>query len=133
MRVIVATKDTQGASPGDYSWTVAGELVTPVVANCSSPDRCGCGRGFPGLASAKSTTTATVVDLPHITLNDLGDAIFDWLDRGGWLDLIPSDDWHELVEEHVEAIQEVAEWFPVGTIIGRHGDHVFARKAQLAA
>ena len=54
MKVLVATKESQGELPGDYSWTVEGELVTAVVCECSSPKKCGCGRGFPGLASATS-------------------------------------------------------------------------------
>ena len=66
MLVLVATNETQGQSSDDYSYTVAGELVTAVVTECESKD-CGCGRGFPGLASAFATTTAQVVDLPHLT------------------------------------------------------------------
>ena len=43
--------------------------------------------GFPGLASGFATTTAMVVDRPGVTEDDLRDAVFDWMDRGGWIDL----------------------------------------------
>ena len=60
MLVLVATTDTQGEVAGDYFQGVDGELVTPVTVECCVPDRCGCGRSFPGLVSARATTTALV-------------------------------------------------------------------------
>ena len=121
MLVLVATKQGQGEVPGDYSWTVEGELVTPVVAECSAGDRCGCSRGFPGLASSRATTTAMVVDLEHLTEADVREAITDSLERGGWFDLVPPEEAHELVDEHVECIAEVCAVFPVGVLVGRNG------------
>ncbi len=133
MLVLVATRQGQGEVQGDYSWTVEGELVTPVVAECSSGDRCGCSRGFPGLASSRATTTAQVVDLDHLTERDVRDAITDSLERGGWFDLIPADEAHELVDEHVECIAEVCAAFPVGSVLGRSGSTVFDRSIARAA
>ncbi len=133
MLVLVATRQGQGDVQGDYSWTVEGELVTPVVAECSSGDRCGCSRGFPGLASSRATTTAQVVDLDHLTERDVRDAITDSLERGGWFDLIPADEAHELVDEHVECIAEVCAAFPVGSVLGRSGSTVFDRSIARAA
>ena len=60
MLVLIATNELQGTAPDDYAWTVEGELVTPVATECASADRCGCARGFPGLESARATTTAMV-------------------------------------------------------------------------
>lgn len=133
MLVLLATKELQGEAAGDYSWTVEGELVTPVAAECASGDRCGCSRGFPGLASSKATTTAMVADLAHLTDADLRDAIADSLERGGWFDLIPADEAHELIDEHVECIAEVCASFPVGAVIGRRGSLVFDRSIARAA
>lgn len=150
MLVLTATNELQGTVDGDYAHTVEGELVTPVVASCSDA-RCGCDRGFPGLASARATTTAMVVDLPHVTAADLRDAVHESLVRGGWLDLLRQaasmhgqdtvgDDadtteaeLREIVDEHVDAITAVCAAFPVGTVVGRHGREVVARSLPTAA
>jgi hypothetical protein len=149
MLVLTATNELQGSVDGDYAHTVEGELVTPVVAACSDV-RCGCDRGFPGLASARATTTAMVVDLPHVTGADLRDAVHESLVRGGWLDLLreaasaddagddghgadPEAELHDIVDEHVDAIAAVCAAFPVGTVVGRHGPQVVARSLPTAA
>ncbi len=137
MLVLVATRDGQGAVDGDYCWAVEGELVTPVVAECASGARCGCSRGFPGLASGKATTTAVVVDLPLLTKADLRNAVADSLERGGWVDLLPPDEADEvigeIIDEHVECIEEVSAAFGAGSIIGRSGPRVFERSVAEAA
>ena len=156
MLVLVATNELQGTEPGDYAWTVEGELVTPVATDCASGERCGCNRGFPGLASGRATTTAMVVDRPGVGPSDLRDAVFDWLDRGGWIDLLrqtatdrsltagrdgdpePCD--HDVeamvdavIDEHVDMIEEVCSAFPEGTVIVRQGPLVSARIHPRAA
>ena len=141
MRVLVATNEGQGEMTHDYTWTVEGELVTPVVAECRTPDACGCATGFPGLASSRATTTAMVADLAHISEADLRDVIEGALERDGWFDLLedsPDDDTNrmlasELVDEHVECIAAVCDRFPVGTVLGRTGDLVFSRSVDQAA
>ena len=85
MLVLIATNEQQGSDPADYSFTVEGELVTPLANECASGGQCGCNRGFPGLASGFATTTAMVVDRPGVTEDDLRDAVFG-LDGPGWLD-----------------------------------------------
>ena len=75
MLVLIATGELQGTQPDDYSFTVEGELVTPVAAECASGERCGCDRGFPGLASGFATTTAMVAERPGVTEDDLRDAV----------------------------------------------------------
>jgi len=147
MLVLIATNELQGTVDGDYAWTVEGELVTPVVVECRSGDRCGCRRGFPGLGSERATTTAMVVDRPELTQEDLRRAVRDWLDRGGWVDLLTDgvserlglDPDHfevctevdeiveDMVDEHVDNIALVCRSFPVGTVIARDGDLVRER------
>lgn len=158
MRVLVATNELQGSTHGDYAWTVEGELVTPLAVECCSPHDCGCARGFPGLASAKATTTAMVVDRPGVNTTDLCDAVRDYLERGGWVDLFEQaaevdeagdhehdgesflgdlhdvDDMIEsLIDEHVDAILQICREFPVGTVVQRDGDFVWARAHPKAA
>lgn len=157
MLVLIATNDLQGIAEGDYAWTVEGELVTPVATECASGERCGCNRGFPGLASGYATTTAMVVDRPGVTEADLRDAVYDWLDRGGWIDLLEQtaidrsiaaghhgslaideyDDIDTMVDsviaEHLDMIHEVCSSFPEGTVIVRRGPLVAARSRPFAA
>ena len=161
MLVMIATNELQGTSPDDYSFTVEGELVTPLAAECDSGDRCGCARGFPGLASGFATTTAMVAERPGVTEDDLRDAVFDWLDRTGWIDLFEQtardrarlpidrhddDDADEfdidgdvddliesIIDEHVDCIHQVCAAYPVGTVVARHGTRVMQRSYPSAA
>ena len=133
MLVLVATEEMQGTVDGDYFWAIEGELVTPVVAECATPESCGCGAGFPGLATSRATTTATITELAHLTENDLRNVIEGALERDGWFDLIDAGEAHELVDEHVDCIAAVCASFPVGTVVGRDGSIVFSRSAAKAA
>ena len=154
MLVLIATNELQGTSPDDYSFTVEGELVTPLAAECASGERCGCNRGFPGLASGFATTTAMVAERPGVTEEDLRDAVFDWLDRTGWIDLFEEtarerasinddaefdvdgdvDDLIEsIIDEHVDCIHQVCSAYPVGTVVVRHGTRVMTRFFPTAA
>jgi hypothetical protein len=157
MLVLIATNELQGTSPDDYSFTVEGELVTPVATECASGERCGCNRGFPGLASGFATTTAMVAERPGVTEEDLRDAVFDWLDRTGWIDLFEEtarerasiddadddaefavdgdvDDLIEsIIDEHVDCIHQVCSAYPVGTVVVRHGTRVMTRFFPTAA
>jgi len=158
VKVLIATNELQGAVAGDFAHTVEGELVTPLVAACHDLE-CGCRRGFPGLASTRATTTATVVDRPGVTHADLCDAVRDYLERTGWIDLLAraADDRFDddetflgdvddvrdagdveamiaaIVAEHVEAIGEICDAVPLGTVIERHGDTVSIRALRHAA
>jgi hypothetical protein len=133
MKVLVATKESQGELPGDYSWTVEGELVTAVVCECSSPKKCGCGRGFPGLASARATTTAMVVDRPELDRDELWDVLYDAIDRQGWMAHLGPDEAEELVDEHLACIEIVCDSYPVRTIVGRWGTKIWSRSMSAAA
>lgn len=153
MLVLVATNELQGTTPDDYTFTVEGELVTPLASECASGDRCGCARGFPGLASGFATTTAMVVDRPGVTEADLRDAVYDWLDRGGWIELLEQTaddrtavldddparideiDWivEGIIDEHVELMRQVCDAYPEGSIIVRHGTSVSTRSYPSAA
>jgi hypothetical protein len=68
MKILVATKASQGTRKSDFNWTDEGELVEmPCVCSrgCASnpdDDSCGCGRSFGGLLSFKATTTAKVIE-----------------------------------------------------------------------
>jgi hypothetical protein len=143
MLVLIATNELQGTAPGDYAWTVEGELVTPVATECAEGERCGCNRGFPGLASGMATTTAMVVERPGVTEADLRDAVHDWLERGGWIELLEQTGMSDLdeidsivnavIDEHLDMILEVCDAYPEGTVVTRYGPFVAARSHPFAA
>jgi hypothetical protein len=132
MRVLVATNELQGTRPDDYAWTVEGELVVAEFTSCADP-RCGCTRGFSGLASSRATTTAMVVDLAHIGPSALRDVIGGYLERAGWHDLLAADEVDEIVDEHVETIELICSAYAVGTVIERDGLDVRPRGLSAAA
>ena len=155
MLVLIATNELQGTSPDDYSFTVEGELVTPLAAECASGEQCGCDRGFPGLASGFATTTAMIAERPGVTEDDLRDAVFDWLDRTGWIDLFEEtardrasiddvdavfdvdgdvgDLIESIIDEHVDCIHQVCSAYPVGTVVVRRGTRIMTRCFPSAA
>lgn len=124
MKVLVATRRQQGSEPDDFTWTVEGELVTPVISECSSPT-CGCDRGFGGLASHLVTTTAEVADL-DIDPGALREVVRSSLADQGWLRHLSDVDADDFVSEHVSAILAVAALMPVGTVVRRRREHVWA-------
>ncbi len=112
--------------PGDYNHAVDGELVYVPEADCCDPS-CGCDRGFAGVASARATTTAMVVDRPDLTEDDVSIALIDGLTRQGWLE----DGWGEVNEELFEQYWAMLELitlnFAPGTIVERSGNEVRQR------
>lgn len=146
MRVLVATNELQGVAPDDYCFTVEGELVVVDVTECAQPERCGCGRGFPGIASHQATTTAMVADLPHLTRSDLFDVVADHVERH-WADLLRDgveseyadpagtvdEQLAEITDEYVADIEHICREFPPGTVIQRDGTLVSARAFPAAA
>lgn len=126
MKVLVATTIGQGDRPGDYCWTVEGELVTPIGPECHDSDRCGCRRGFPGLGSERATTTAMVVE-QEISQEELRQALADSLIRQGWIRNSSSTHAAKLIDFHLDAITLAGHTFPTGFVLGRDGDKVVAR------
>lgn len=88
MRVVVATRESQGARTDDFDWCLDGELVW--VAEPCGRDRqgdrhsCGCGRAFAGMASHRSTTTAVVRNLPQLTRVEFEATLRVSLTDQGW-------------------------------------------------
>ncbi len=131
MKVLVATRQFQGELLGDFFRAVEGELVNPDVMQCDSPSPFG--RGFVGVASQRSTTTAMVVDRPEIDADELGDALFDSLERGGWTSLLDPETIEEIIDEHLECIELVCKSFPVGTVVRRWGTRIWSHVGSAAA
>src|SRR5438270_11282699 len=81
MKVLVATRLSQGMRELDFDDCVEGELVwiTEPCGRGLAPDRsyCSCSITFVGVASVGMTTTATVTDLEAMTPARYSDALRD--------------------------------------------------------
>jgi len=155
MLVLIATDQLRtsrpGSTPDDHHGAVDGELVTPVVMECADPHCDRCTRAWIGLVSHGDTTTAMIVDRPGVTVADLKRRIHDWLECGGWIDIVmdaaeagvyevegvrvddPVAAVAELVEAHIREIRLVCASFPVGTVVSRLGSLVAPRHLAQAA
>jgi hypothetical protein len=121
MRVLVATRRTQGAVPGDYCWTRDGELVSVLPQECCNPDRCGCGRAFAGLESHRATTTAEVVERPDLDFHTLCLTLEADCERQG---VEVDDEVRRELAAIVGTLVTILEDWPVGTVVRRSGDHL---------
>ena len=151
MLVLIATHDPHGALPSDRHFAVEGELVTPAVFECPDSHCDVCARAWFGLVSHAGTTTAMVADRPGITPARLRQAIHDWLDRQGTIDLIvqaveggefeldgrPIDDpvvaVADVIDDQVALIETICEEFGEGAIVSRMGTLVSERVRPKAA
>lgn len=129
MKLIVATRRTQGCEPGDHCHALEGELVHLPLLECHDPLQCGCGRGFAGVTSHRSTTTAEIVDRA-LTEDEVVDAVRDSLRAAGWLDGLPANSAGQaraLAGSVVLDLLTVATALPLGTVVGRDGSRLRIR------
>lgn len=124
MKVLVATGRTQGSRAGDFDWCIEGELVR--IGEVCRRDRgdpdggCGCGRGFGGLNSHRSTTTAMVAEVP-LDRADYVEAIHSSLHQQGWSPCVDC-----AADEADDLAELVGDW-PVGTVVERRLDELVVR------
>jgi len=136
MKLLTATMATNGLVPHDYSHCIPGELLwLPMVCSAHRlhPDsRCGCTRGFGGLSSHRGTTTALVEDR-NITVADLRAAVRSSLTDQGLLDHhLSTQEQHDLVDEVVHHIRDIADFYHVGSVIRRRLDEVYTHTGRAA-
>ena len=103
MKVLVATKRTQGMRQWDMSYTVDGELVMNPPVSCDCPD-CPCEREMIGLGSRSGTTTFTVSDLLEFDVETYRELLRDELLKCGWIEDEPTEEWMaRFADEHLTA------------------------------
>lgn len=129
VKLLVATTEAQGARSDDYAWAVDGELVYIPDGTCDR-DVCGCARGFAGMASARSSTTALVVERPDLRPEDLSGALADSLERQGWTPGLDPEVDTDLVAHLLSRLRAAAAHFPPGAVLERQGD-IVRRRAQV--
>lgn len=151
MRVLIAVHQQHrvcDARPGD---AVDGEIVTPVLLDCTEPDRCRCSRSWAGLSTTGFSALAEVADRPNLTRAEVRRAVHDLLDEVGWIDDLvqaveageTSFDGHAvsdpvwatecMIDEHLAQIEQICASFPVGTVVSRLGDLVAPSADSYAA
>lgn len=122
MKLLTATKLTQGQRKNDFSFVPQGEIVT-FSSECDREaidGKCGCKRSMVGLESLKSTTTVQVVDLP-LTQEQLSNALQKSLQKSGWARIMNQTDIDDLIKQDLTALLEVSNAFTVGTVLERRG------------
>ncbi len=155
MRVLIAISHlphVAAVKPHDVrDAAIDGELVTPVLLECAD-DHCDtCRAAWFGLSTHRSTTSAMIVDRPHLTEGQVRHLVHEWLDCQGTIDLVDQavaagefevcgqvvsdtvvavDD---LISDHLEEMRTICEAFPVGTVLSRLGQLVSPQARPVAA
>ncbi|MDN4638702.1 hypothetical protein QCD70_00445 [Agreia sp. PsM10] len=131
MKILCATSLDNGARGDDYNWCFEGEIVTfgfICDRDRRDPDNgCGCSRGFSGLASHRATTTALVRDTA-LSEDDVRLAVESSLSDGGWLRSLSPREADRMIDETVDVMLDVAEYYNEGTIIGTSFDCTYVRR-----
>jgi len=130
LRVLVATKDTQGERGNDFSWTEEGELVT-FTFECDSDedidDRCGCMRSMTGLKTRKGTTTFKVSDI-HMHREEFLAKLMESAVMAGYLDKEnPDKEMLDSIYDDAIELSKIAQLFNVGTVLEKRGNVIQER------
>ena len=132
IKILVSTKDTQGARASDFSWVDEGEpvcfgFVCDRDAKNPNPDGgCGCGRSLCGVLSAKATTTFKVA------MYDGGEADFVNMVLGakqdhGWLNGAMGERLKPHFIKEAKDLLRIANKFPVGAVLELRKDRFCQR------
>lgn len=128
MKLLVATKETQGKRKTDFCHATEGELVAPHF-DCDGEKidgPCGCRRSVSGIVSRKATTTFKVADL-NLTERKAFLRFRRGLVDGGWDKFWTSAELAQIALADFKMMQVIAEAHPVGTVLERRGDRYNVR------
>lgn len=123
MKILVATRETQGQRGNDFCWCNEGELVAFSTFECDREKvdgSCGCKRSMVGMSSSKATTTMKVVT-SILSPTDLKEILRDTLRKGGWLTNMPESEIEEWVERDSKKLLGLTSVFQVDDIVERRG------------
>jgi hypothetical protein len=132
VKVLVATKITQGRRKNDFAHATDDELVTFSEPCDGEPvdGTCGCQRSFSGLESLRATTTAIVVDRPDLTAESLASVVATSLTKSGYADILSADDLQKRARQDAAELLRIAAAFPLAAIVEKRGDKVQLRPLQ---
>jgi hypothetical protein len=119
MKVLVATKQTQGFRSNDFCFAGEGDLLRFGVVcrkDADNPDGpCGCGRALSSMANRKGTTTMLVVDQPfdkeQFTQKYVGSLVAAKFYASDSIEARAE------VADEIDALLAVADSYPVGTVL----------------
>lgn len=124
MKVLVASKRTQGMRNWDMSFTIDGELVMRPPGSCDCPD-CPCEREMIGVGSRAGTTTFTVADRADLDVVTYRQMLRDELVACGWVLDEPDERWlADFADRHLTA----AARFDVGDVLEIGDDRTVVRR-----
>lgn len=145
MKVLVATKKTQGQKPGDYSDTPEGELVTfgsnsdEYVDETQNKPRSEWKKGtrkskkydtaMVGITSGKATTTILVAEV-DITEYELARKVSKSLDIRGWRETMREKRFRKWIEQDVRDIIKVANDFSTGAVLEKKKNKFYEREGS---
>ena len=124
IKVLVATKDTQGQRKNDFFFTKENEIVIhSSECDCEAVDgKCGCKRSLAGIHTLKATTTMKVIEQEKEKVEvEFNKSAF----MKEWSKIIKV----ELLKEVLNETLDVANHFPVGAVIERRGSKFSTRRA----
>ncbi len=141
MKVLIAVNHQRHVHEHQPGRAVDGELVTPVLLECTDPQRCRCPQSWAGLSTIGFSPLAEVADRPNLDRFELRRAIHGLLDELGWIDEVvqaaeaavadgsdveADPVWltERMIDEHLAHIDVICAEFPVGTVLARLGDLV---------
>lgn len=134
MKLLVATKETQGRRKDDFCGVPEGEIVM-FGSTCDNEDvdgHCGCKRSMRGVKCLAGTTTMKVVEI-GMPAGELESIIKDALEKGGWTKVAGEKAIDEMAKENADELRKVAANFKVGEIVERREDHFCSRSTIKAA
>lgn len=154
MRVLIAIANhdsTRQPLRGAAQAAVDGELVMPTILECADLSCGSCRTEWFGLSTHCGTSTAMVVDRPHLSELQLRTLLHEWLDCQGTIDAVvqavecgefevggevitdPVVAIHDLITDHLAEMRYICDAFAVGTVLSRLGPLVSARVDAMAA
>ena len=133
MKVLVATKETQGFRNNDFGHATPGELVK-FAFECDGETvdgKCGCRRSMAGVDSGKATTTVKVVEM-NISPDDYAQRIIDSDIAAGWGAGTGEEvaDFCEAVKASAMDLLRIAADFKVGMVLEKRGNTFRERPTQ---
>lgn len=123
MKVLVATKETQGQRGNDFCHANEGEIVNfHLECDGETVDgECGCRRSMSGIETHKATTTIKVAEI-DITREKFFEKIKQGLQKGGWLALMKENEANKFVKQDADELLKMADHFDVNSVIEKRGD-----------
>ena len=124
MKHLVSTIKTQGERKNDFNHTEPGEILTfPTECDGEAIDGgCGCRRSLSGVITHKATTTFKVVE-NDVDIVAVITKYYNTVMAGIFTDAEIGD----CVDDDVDMLSTIAEYFPVGAIVERRGNKFVER------